>query len=341
MAAPRRQVPRRRRSTLTGLWLLGLLLGATLFADVLGIGYWRPHENLWRLNVYTLQRSGERPRVLLLGSSQLQYAVNVPELEAELGSVSAHNVGWAYGNGLRSAVILRSLVRSNGCPELIVAEVSPSLVNGAVGAQGFIANFVRLGDASLLGRELLTLRGLDAYLDGSFSGPLSLYFHRFEPPPTDVVDMVAARGGGRWGTEPAVDDDSIDPIRARRLRRAAERGGMRRYLDHFTLEGLPSRGYERVARIASECDSRLTLLRIPNLVPRHSRRMVDIERRFEQWVQDFAGSRGLSFHDPRAEDVGLGVEHFYDFTHLNQEGSRRFARYLASRVVGPILGERP
>ncbi len=58
-------------------------------------------------------------------------------------------------------------------------------------------------------------------------------------------------------------------------------------------------------------------------------------------MQEVAGSRSLHFDDPRAENVGLGVEHSYDFTHLDQEGSRRFARYQASRVVGPILGERP
>ena len=331
---------RRRKLLLTGLAALAIVVAADGLASALRVEYWRPDERFWRVNVYAYQRARLASDVLVVGSSRILFGVSAVRLERELaaapGSPSVYNLGQAFGNALKNVVILRDVLRSNGCPQIVLLEVSPSLVNGGLEQRRFIAEFATLADLPLLAPELRSKAQLDAYLTSLLAGPVALYYHWTDPPTPAMVEGALERQGSRWGERPPQRLKRLGDELVRQRGDQARQALLERFLADFTISGVPARALDEIAGMVEGCGTRLLLVRLPSLVP-SAHEIEAIDRSFQDYVSDFSRRTGIPYYDVRAADVGLRPEHFHDFSHLNHAGAERLSRYLAREILLPEL----
>lgn len=331
---------RRGKLLRTGLLAVLILVTANWVAGLMRIRYWRPDERLWRANVYTYLRDDLSADLLVVGSSRILFGVSAVRLQEELSTGSAspsvYNIGQAFGNALKNAVVLRDVFRSNGCPETVLLEVTPGLINGGVQQTRFISEFTSLADLPLLAPELRSRDILDAFLASGLSGLVSLYYHWTNPPPGKMIERARRHRGSRWGADPPKRFRRLDDNAIRRRGDRVREERLRRFLANFSVHGAPARALESIAAMVSECGAQLILVRLPNMIPA-STETEDIDRQFDDYIAEFSQRTGAPFHDIAAARVGLLPEHYNDFSHLNYDGAERLSRYMAHEILLPAL----
>ena len=331
---------RRAKLLRTALAACLIVVAANAVVRTLEVKYWRPDERLWRANTYAFQRSGFDADLLVVGSSRILFGVNAVGLEEELAALpdapSVFNIGQAAGNAFKNLVVLRDVFRSNGCPETVLLEMSPGLVNGAQEQRRFIQEYATLRDLPLLAPELDSARRLDAFLTSGLGGPIALWYHWVDPPPDEMIERALERQGGRWGRHPPARSRRLDGETIRRRGDDVRDRRLERFLSGYTVEGVPARALEAIVELVAACDARLILVRLPSFIP-SSPETERIELVFRAYVDEFARRTGTPFHDIRLASVGLRPEHYNDFAHLNHDGAALLTSYLAREILLPAL----
>ena len=336
---------RRKKLLYTGLTTLLILLAANGAAGLLRIKYWRPGDERWQFNLYVYQRARLQSDVLFLGSSITRYDVVSRALERQLADdateASVFNLGHAASTSLESAIILRDLIASNGCPEMVALEVSAAGLNASIDQTAFISDYASFDDLPLLAPDLLSLAGADAFLASRLGGLVSFYYHTTKPPTGRAVKSILRRAGSRWHPQRHPRRRKHDK-RMDRSRLDAElwpvlQFRLTHFLHDFEVGGASARGLEAVVRMASECESRLLLLRFPTLLVGDTEELTRIESEFEDYIQAVSWRNGLPIYEIDPDSVGLAPEHYRDFVHLNHAGAMRFTAFLAEEVIGPEL----
>ena len=306
-----------------------LILAGQWIADSTRIKYWRPDDPRARVELYTYQRARLRADILFLGSSRTRFGVVSSALERQLRNAeieaSVFNLGRTRATSLQAAIILRDMIGSNGCPEMIVLEISASALNASTDQTDFVSNYASFSDLPLLTPDLLSLAGADAFLSSRLGGLLAIYY------------QATRQAGSPWHPSRLAKDKPVNRGYVRRFHRPAQRFVLERFLHDFEIGGAPVRGLETVTRLASNCGSRLLLLRFPTILPLGKARLRDIEGEFEDYIQAFSQRSEIPLYEIGPADAGLEYKHFQDFIHLNQAGARRFTAFLAEQIIGPEL----
>ena len=316
-------------------------LAGQWIADSMRIKYWPRDDWSEAINVYAYQQSRLRADILFLGSSLTRSGIVPQTLRRQLKDAaieaSVFNLGRRSANSLHAAVILRDMIGSNGCPEMIVLEVSARSLNANNDQTDFISDYASFRDLPIMAPELLSLAGADAFLSSRLRGLLALYYRAAELRKDWQEELTQAlrRAGGSWNPRRPDRRERNDGRRQRfeRVRRHA----IDRLLEHVEIGGAGSRGLESVARLAADCESRLLLLRLPTILPLDAKEQIPVESPFEDYIRAFSRRSSIALYEIDPIDVGLDYEHYIDFVHLNWTGATRFTTFLAEEVIGPEL----
>jgi hypothetical protein len=122
----------RRKLLLVPALVALILIGGNLLSASLRLDY---HGTTDRSrNIFAYQQSSLRADVLLFGSSHTRDGIIANQLADDLAAlghpgVEVFDLSQPGASLLTTAVTLRKVFTSNGCPALIAAEVSPAALN--------------------------------------------------------------------------------------------------------------------------------------------------------------------------------------------------------------------
>jgi len=334
---------------------LGFVLVVVL-ADVVSIGlglkYWMPRSNGRTLNAYVYQRQRVRTDVLFVGSSRILRAATPRVVETELREVlgrrvTAYNVGQLGTRLFANDLLLKDLLTTNPAPEVVVVEVSvgalaPNLVDVSDG----LRYYASLTDILRSARWIRNPRCAAAAAGGAFRGfaNIGLYGHHllFAHGLARGLDRIRARRGGVYG-EGAPPGGRLSQIRPElRRKKLAFVRLRRRSWENLSIRigGAQERALLDICRRVRDTGARLVVINPP--VSRELREEgypKSLRTEYDRYLRTMARVRGFVYRNLDAEITDLTGEELLDFGHLNETGSRRVSRYIARRVLAPLLAE--
>lgn len=340
---------------------LVVLLGNPL-AEWLGLAHWSRRDDERKLT--HLARSGLAAEVLLLGSSRMKFGVTPVELEDRLSRavgrpVRVFNAAQAATGVMEASWFLGDVVRSNGCPRLVVVDVN---------AEGLNAASARIEESLRLylpprewGRSLTGLDGpsrVEAFLTGLATGYRHL-LHAVDEPPSaagarrEAREVLACRGGvvGPDGRPCVATGGAGGPtdrrmgstlaqetaLSRRRMTRWYEQRARRFHrLGEFEPGGLPEKGLDRLVELGAHCAADLVLITLPTLYPWAEWGLDGALATTSERARRAAAAAGGLYLDysPLVEE--LAPRDFYDPGHLSASGARHVTRDLAARVASRL-----
>lgn len=327
---------------------LGLVLLANGAAQWLGLGYWQPFVNNQAQKIYVYQRDGLSPDVLFLGTSKVNRAV----IQAVVGADQSNSfcLGQMGVSAQTQAIVLRDVLESNGCPRLVVLEVTPGMLNANHG--GFtdvLRHYASPGDLVRAVPRLRSAAQWRAAGQGAFRGLTSLYLRSwcvlFRGGLQRQLDSIRRLRGGHYGpmvTRGLEGLDKMRPAEQRDLLRRMSDKGRRRFMHRFAIGGAAAEGLEEIIRLARNRGVGLALFN-PPVTPEYRRALYQPGEyaRFLEYVERIARREGIPFLDLDDGRLGLTSADFFDFGHLNAAGAEKASHCLVRDLLVPALAAPP
>jgi hypothetical protein len=332
---------RRRELVVILVWAVALAALLNLAMDAWRLKYYQPRSSRWSLNAYALQQSGTRPDILFLGTSRTLLGINANLVldtldRAGHNGVSVFNVAQPASGVVTSRILLRDLIRSNGCPGVVVLEVSPASLNQNGDWWPNVSDYATVLDVPDILPSVTTLEHLDFLLSSALRGGLRLYDRLATPPESSAIDrQLATRGSRRSALTWRPEEIGAGPP-GRSLRRVV-RVHRRNLWRDMDIGGSTERALHDIAVLAEGCSARLVLIDLPMILPYSSRDEQLVIRPYLEAIHEFAASRGAVFFDANAGETAIEPGHFGDPLHLNLGGSIVFSERLAREVLLPVL----
>lgn len=337
-------MPRFRYRSLVVALVSALVTSALLnvVADSLHLNFYRPRAPRSNMNAYAYQQSGESADVLFLGTSRTQQGVNanlVGELLQQAGQpdVSVFNVAQPAAGVVTNQIMLRDLIRSNGCPEVIVLEVSPGSLNQNGSWWPTVADYAALRDAPVVLPGVTSFERLDFALASMLRGGTRLFDRLVEPPESQSTARILTTRGSRYGAltwRPPPGERGP----GERVARMARNLYRRKFWRRMDIGGGTTRALRRSAALAESCSAQLVLVRMPTLLEFSPEDHERVNLPFVHTIDRFLASHDALFVDADSIEVELPRDHYRDPVHLNLGGSIVFGEYLARDVLLPLLG---
>lgn len=321
-----------------------LLVGNPLTRAV-GLQHWSSSEDERKLTF--LERSGEVPDVLLLGSSRVKFglmgSVVEERLEERLGRpVRAYNGALASTGVLEASWMLDEVIGRMGCPRVVVVDVNVEGVNAASDRleQGLRLYLPPRRWFPVL-PKLRNREQLEAVLAGLATGYGHLLYALDRPPGSDAVrgeeERALACRGSVYGPPAAACEGRGKTNLARepaiRLRRQMRWYRIRlrnlHRLDRFRLGGLPRQGLDALVASCRRCDAELLLITLPTLYPWEEWGWAEPVAATARMAEDLARATGARYVDFSALAEELTLGDFYDPGHLSRRGARRVSEQVA------------
>lgn len=333
---------RRPKLILTFLFCLAIAALGNATSDLARIKYHWPREGKRALSAFAFQQSREQTDVLILGSSHSIRGINAVLLSDLLRSqgidrAQSFNVGQQAGRSVRNAALLRDLVASNGCPGVVIFEVSPGSLNRNGPWAERLDDYASLEDLPIVRGDLRDVDVRDPYLASSLRGYLRWIDWFAQPPEEALVVGAMERQGGRWLKPPLRNPPSTGPARKRIARN--QRIFRHRFWRDLALAGAPVRALEEAVRISQSCGSEILLLRMPTLLWGDQRDVDAYDVPFLEFMDDFVATHDVPFLNITNESISLEARHFEDPGHLNYYGAEIVTTHLAREVLPPLLSE--
>ena len=338
-----------------GLRVAGFLLvlwTADVASRSLRFAFWTPFENDPGLNVYVYQRERLGADVLLLGTSKIKAAVIPAVLERQLAADTGHHysvfsLGQPGSSTFTSWLVLRQVIASNGCPRLVVLELSPATLNAH---HGNIPRALRYSAALPdLVRSARWVTSWDRFLGaagGTFRGVTSgmlfatrgLYWNRVQPALTAATRKRGAQYALRSRRQQLRRLSDLDDDELQQHLNDAAGWGRSQYLDRFAIGGAPEWAFRSIRRLAAERGVRLVIVDPPVAV-RYQRQIYpgDEQQRFREYLDRAAAVGELVVADRDAASLGFTDADFVNLTHLHPDGAVRYSRWLSRDVLAPLL----
>jgi hypothetical protein len=333
---------RRSKLVLTLLFCVAIAAFGNASANLAGIKYYLPREGMRSVNAFALQQSGEHPDVLSLGSSYSIRGINALHLSELLRDQgiersNSYNAAQQAGRAVQNTSLLRDLLASNGCPSVVIFEVSPGSINRGGPWMERLDEYASLHDLPIVATDLLNVDVRDPYLASTLRGQLR-WIDRFARQPQETrLRESLERHGGRWSTPPAHRVPAAGPAN-RRIERN-QRIFRRRAWRDFELAGAPVNALQQAVRISRDCGAEILLLRMPTLLWGDRRDIDAYDAPFLEFMDDFVATNDVTFVNLTNDDLGLEPRHYEDPGHLNYFGAEILTTYLAQEVLPPMLSE--
>jgi hypothetical protein len=328
----------RRKLLLVPILAALLVTGGNLVSTALRLDY---HGTLDHShNVFAYQQNRLRADVLLFGSSHTRDGIIANQLVEDLAArgqpgVEVFDLSQPGGSLITTAITLRKVIASNGCPALIAAEVSPANLNKVRNRDYLPPSQAGLAELPLLLPGFSQADALNDYMGSQLHGLQQLFERLAHPPERDLIaDALAKRGSFHAG-------GALEPRHQRALSPGWVRRGrdfyFHRYWADYTIGVSQTRALERVLALAKGCSAELVLYRMPNLAMYHPDDIESVETPYANLIESFAADNAVAYANLQWVDLGLRRRHFKNAGHLNALGANIATRYLAQHWIAPTL----
>jgi len=331
---------------------LALIVLADLCSLSLGLKYWMPRRNGKTLNVFVYQQRHVAADVLFVGSSRMLRAATPQVVAAELDKALGRrcvvfNVGQLGTRLFANALLLRDILASNLAPDVVVVEVSVGALDPNHGdvADGLMY-YSSLTDILRSVKWIRSPKCAASAAAGAFRGfaNLVLYGHHILFPHglARGLDRIFARGGGVYGPD-APDGGALRllPPEKRREKLAFIRSQGRFWTRHpVRFGGAALASFDAIRREVANAGARLVVVNPPvTRTLREEGYPSSLRTAYERYLRQRASAEGFVYRNLDTEITDLTDDDFMDFGHVNAAGSRKVSRYLARRVLAPLLAE--
>jgi hypothetical protein len=336
-------MPRLRRKKLVAVLAYTLAMASLLnaAADAWRLKYYRPKAPRSNMNAYVFQQSGQPVDILFLGSSRSRQGINtnlVMDVLQEAGheGVSAFNVAQPALGTVTAQIMLGDLIRSNGCPGIVVLEVSPSSLNQNGDWWPAVGDYASVRHAPVVLQSVTNFERLDFLLVSALRGGMRFYDRLARSPGPQMAARTLATRGSLHG-DLAGRPGPVEQGPGNRSIRMARNLYRRKFWRNLDIGGSTTAALRRCAVLAEGCRARLVLVRMPTLIGSNPEDREGGDLPFLGAIGEFEASHDVVFLDAHATDIGIQRDHFRDPVHLNLGGSIVFGEYLAREVLLPLL----
>jgi hypothetical protein len=321
-------------------------------SEILGLKYWMPRINDRSLNIYLYQKEKIEPDVLIFGTSKILRGLIPESVDSELSDglgreVSTYTLGQMSASCFANALIMRDVLESNRPPKVVILEVSPgALSEHHYNVPDALRHYASIPDLIRATPWLCDRERMSGAASGYFRGfaNIALYAHHTAFPHglTAGLERLLMWRGRRYG----ITDDSpvrlseLSPKRRKRMAGNVARLSQRLHLDSYRIGGPPKAGFYRICRLARSLGIPLVVINPP--VSDEYRRLTfskAVADEYHRFMAEAERSEGFGFFDLDRGAPGLTDADFMDLGHLNSDGARKLSRYVARKILRPVMSD--
>jgi hypothetical protein len=331
-----------RKKLITVLVLASTMAGLlNVAADFWRLKHYRPRAHRWSINTYALQQTEETVDILVLGSSRVLQGINPNVLSSTLqkaghDGVTAFNVAQPGTAVVTRQIQLHDLIRSNGCPGIVVFEVSPGALNQNGRWWRDSPEYASFRDFPVLLPGVTSFERLDFALAISLHGGMRLYDRLSKAPKSHTTERALMTRGSQHGDLTWKPETMGKGPRQKGIRKTRNFFNNRVWTD-MHIGSSTRQALRQSADLAESCSARFVLLRMPTLIWYRTSDLERVNQPFLEAIDELATSHDFVFFDSNARETGVLPGHFADAIHLNLGGSIVFSELLAREVLLPLL----